>query len=175
MNKIKSPSTQLNSLANEIGFFIEYWGFKKIHGMIWTHLYLSNKPLSALDLIPKLKVSKALISISIKDLIKYNLIIQTEDSENKKNKFYYSNPDIFGAIKNVLDNREIKMMEKIKNEFKKLKEIKISKTETTKDIINAEKLEKLEEMISGANSVLMGIASAGEIDSKMIQMMFSVN
>ena len=175
MMKQKTPPAQLNSLAEEIGCFIEYWGFKKIHGMIWTHLYLSSQPLSAIDLIQKLKVSKALISISIKDMIKYNLIIQTAESENKKNKFYYTNPDVFGSIKNVLENREMKMMEKILTEFKNLKEIKKNKPDSTKEIINADQLEKLDEMISGASAVLKGIASIGEIDPKMIQMMFSVH
>lgn len=174
MIKYKTPPAQLNSLAQEIGCFIEYWGFKKIHGMIWTHLYLSPQPLSALDLISKLKVSKALISISIKDLIKYKLIIQTDESENKKNKFYYTNPDVFGAIKNILETREMKIMEKIRVEFKILKEIKKNKPEASKEIINPEKLEKLEEMITGASAVLKGIATAGEIDPAMIQMMFAV-
>ena len=174
MIKQKTPPAQLNSLAEEIGSFIEYWGFKKIHGMIWTHLYLSSAPLSALQLIQKLKVSKALVSISIKDLLKYQLIIQTEESENKKNKFYYTNPDIFGAIRNVLENREVKMMERIRNEFKLMKELKKQKPELTKDIVNPEKLDQLEMMISGASEVLKSLSSVSDIDSNMIQMMFSV-
>ncbi len=174
MIKQKTPPAQLNSLAEEIGSFIEYWGFKKIHGMIWTHLYLSSTPLSALQLIQKLKVSKALVSISIKDLLKYQLIIQTDESENKKNKFYYTNPDIFGAIRNVLENREVKMMERIRNEFKLMKELKKQKPELTKDIVNPEKLDQLEMMISGASEVLKSLSSVSDIDSNMIQMMFSV-
>ena len=173
MIKPKTAPVQLNALATEIGSFIEYWGFKRIHGMIWTHLYLSSQPLSALELIQKLKVSKALVSISIKDLVKYNLIIQTEESENKKNKFYYTNPDIFGAIRNVLENREMKMMERIRSEFKALKEIKKSRPDSHQETINSEKLEVMEEMINGANSVLKGMVSVGDIDSGMIQMMFS--
>ena len=145
MIKQKTPPAQINALATEIGGFIEYWGFKKIHGMIWTHLYLSNQPLSALELIQRLKVSKALVSISIKDLVKYNLIIQTEESENKKNKFYITNPDTFGAIKNVLENREMKMMERIRSEFKALKEIKKARPDSNKEIIDQQKLENLEE------------------------------
>ena len=173
MIKQKTPAAQLNSFADEIGGFIEYWGFKKIHGMIWTHLYLSNEPLSALELIAKLKVSKALVSISMKDLIHYRLIIQTPESEDKKNKFYYANPDVFGAIRNVLENREMKMMERIRTELKALKEIKKAKPDSTKDIINAEKLENVEEMIMGANGVLKTMINLGDLDSKMIQMMFS--
>ena len=30
-------------LSGEIGNFIEYWGFKKIHGKVWALVFLAGK------------------------------------------------------------------------------------------------------------------------------------
>jgi DNA-binding transcriptional regulator GbsR (MarR family) len=174
MIKQKTPSIQLLALSEEIGSFIEYWGFKKIHGMIWTHLYLSPVPLSALELIQKLRVSKALVSISIKDLVKYQLIIQTTESEGKKNKFYVANPDVFQAIRNVLMNRETRIMDRIKAEFIQMNEMRKSKPDSLKSIVDGGKLDQLDEMIQGADSMLKGVSSIQDIDSDVLRMMFSI-
>jgi DNA-binding transcriptional regulator GbsR (MarR family) len=123
MMKNQSDAIQLDRLAEQIGNFIEYWGFKKIHGQIWTHIYLSPKPLSALDLIYRLSVSKALISVAMKDLISYRLIFQTKESLTHKNKFFTANNDVFEAIKQVLESREMHLMNLIQSEHRMMQTI----------------------------------------------------
>jgi len=33
-----------------VGQMMELWGFKRIHGMVWTYIYLQPKPVSAADI-----------------------------------------------------------------------------------------------------------------------------
>lgn len=114
--------TELCSLAQEIGNFIQYWGFKKIHGQIWTLVFLSDKPLNSTYITKKLSVSKALVSLAIKDLLKYEVI---EVVERKSKEIYFSsNPDILKVVTNVLKNRETVMLEKIKKHHEDLKAFK---------------------------------------------------
>lgn len=63
MSELEILPPELEDLANEVGDFICYWGFKKIHGRLWTHIYLARVPLDAGQLMQRLKVSKALISL----------------------------------------------------------------------------------------------------------------
>lgn len=165
--KLLSTPVQLNLLAEQIGNFIEYWGFKKIHGMIWTHLYLSPVPLSAQELIGRLKVSKALISLSMKDLLHYELVTQTEDSLQKKNKFYTINPEIFNAIRGVLEARELHMMSRIEGEFQAL--ASLSKDQNSLTLIEPERLESLGQMIGGAGGALRDLIALAEIDPNFLQ------
>lgn len=65
----------IETLAEQVGSFIQYWGFKKIHGQIWTHVWLAKNPIDATTLVLRLEVSKALISLAIKDLVHYDVII----------------------------------------------------------------------------------------------------
>ncbi len=115
MNHMKELKTNLHSLsklADLIGDFIRYWGFRKIHGEIWTVVYLSKSPVSATELIKILKVSKALMSPALRELEDEGLIFQT-DSENSKTKRYAAVDDVYKVIKSVLDRREKPLIEKI--------------------------------------------------------------
>ncbi len=151
MSNQKAIHVQLDRLAEQIGNFIQYWGFKKIHGQVWTHIYLSTEPLSALQLIERLKVSKALISLAMNDLIHYHLLIQTPESLNKKNKFYTANPKVFEAIRFVLETRELHMLKQVSSEHLLLRELK---QKTKNEAIDDKKLKQLGQMIHGAESAL---------------------
>lgn len=151
MSNQKAVQIQLNRLAEQIGNFIEYWGFKKIHGQIWTHIYLSTEPLSALQLIDRLKVSKALISLAMTDLISYQLLIQTPESLDKKNKFYTANPNVFEAIRFVLETRELHMLNQVSSEHRLLRELK---QKNKNEPIDEKKLKHLGQMIGGAETAL---------------------
>ena len=88
---IHYPS-ELDALAEQVGEFIQYWGFKKVHGRIWTHLWLSDHPLDAGDLGKRLQISKALVSMSIADLLEYDVIQEVGRGE-QGTTLYRSNPD----------------------------------------------------------------------------------
>ena len=164
--------SQLNRLSETVGAFIEYWGFKKIHGMIWTHLYLSPRPVSAQELIGRLKISKALVSLSLKDLLHYGLIRQTQESLNRKNKFYEANPDVFTVIRNILMTREQQMLRKTHDEFTLLKNL-TDNADTTVPV-SQERLESLGHMILGAENTLQAVLALTEVDPAVLKQMFDV-
>ena len=170
--KRQSTLSQVNRLAEKVGTFIEYWGFKRIHGMIWTHLYLSPRPVSAQELIARLKVSKALISLTMKDLMHYGLVLQTEESLNKKNKFYVANPDVFSAIRQVLVTREQELLKKTDEEFKLLKSL--SESGADPSMLEPERLESMGLMINGAQSTLQAMLALTQIQPDQLKNMFDV-
>lgn len=141
-------------LAASVGDFIRYWGFRRIHGQIWTLIYLSSEPLSGAELTKSLKVSKALISPALKELEAYNLIERVE-SENDKTKRYRANPDIFGVIQQVLISREREILQRVSAQFGILANAKTS-------TLDPARLESLGEMIASANTCINGIV---QIDS----------
>jgi DNA-binding transcriptional regulator GbsR (MarR family) len=109
----------VNALAEEIGGVIEYWGFKNIHGKVWTHLYLSPEPLDAAELMSRLKISKSLASITLNDLLRYNVIVQ-KGKGPRDTQTYGVNPDIREVILKVLREREFRMMTRVQDCFARL-------------------------------------------------------
>lgn len=104
---------ELEEFASEVGQFMEYWGFKKVHGLIWTHIYLSKKSMDAAELMRRLSISKALVSISLKELLDFAVIEEAGKSE-RGTKLYRARDDLGATILDTLRRRERKMMARIR-------------------------------------------------------------
>ena len=162
----KSHLKEMKSLSKAIGDFIHYWGFRRIHGQIWAQVYLSTGPLSGADLVRRLKVSKALVSPAIKQLIKYNLI-KAVKSQDSREKLYQANPDFLNIIKTVLENREVPMLAKVQLEYFKVH----SKLEASKDnqpSIDQQRFQELGNMINQANLVLAVLMQMNSFDELQV-------
>ncbi|MDX9732177.1 MAG: hypothetical protein RBT63_10435 [Bdellovibrionales bacterium] len=108
----KKPSPELEDVVSQIGDFIEYWGFKNVHGRIWAHLFLAETPLSAAELVGRLGVSKALVSMSISDLLDYD-VVRTAGKSARGTQLYESNPDLPNVIANVIRKRERRLLTRL--------------------------------------------------------------
>ncbi len=146
--KKNKPAQSLQKLSLSIGNFIRYWGFRRIHGAIWTQLYLSKTPLSCTDLTARLGLSKALISPALDELHQYKLILEAP-APNEKTKVYQAVEDINQVIRHILKTREAKMLKQITEDFSIFK-----KSDETNKEINKAHLKSLEEMIFSANLML---------------------
>lgn len=136
---------ELENLADQIGAFIEHWGFKKIHGEIWTHVWLAKTPLDATTLVKRLQCSKALISLATKDLIHYD-VIRVVGKGNRRKILLEANRDVKSVIGNVIRSREARMLEEVMGHFKKTNSLH-EKMKRDLDL-DDEKLNSLQMMIS---------------------------
>lgn len=147
-------------MAAKVGAFIEYWGFKQIHGKIWTLVFLSPEPVDANYLKDTLKVSKALTSMTIKDLIHYNVILEVEKEKPGTQK-YRINPEITQVILDVIQNREIKMLHQLQSSFKVLKS---DNDRQNHPYIESNRLVELGTMIDTAHMLLTGMTAGGMVN-----------
>jgi len=161
MNEDVKQAVELENLAAEIGKFIHYWGFKKIHGRIWTYIFLADTAPDAGVLMKKLNVSKALMSLSLNDLLDQNVIKEAGKS-SKGTQTYVANPQILDVILQVLRNRERKMLSLISDAQKQLQSY--SPVELSNESINPERLQALGMMVDLAQTTLDNIMSLGELN-----------
>lgn len=156
-HRVPKPMAELCSL---IGDFIQYWGFKKIHGQIWTSIFLSREPICATTLVKRLRVSKALVSLAIKDLLEFH-VIQIVGQGSRRRALYQSHPDLIYVISQVLITREKKMLEKIKDKQNELNQLLKSSAENLD--ICPEKMVELEDMVYSAEEMLGCLVTSGLI------------
>ncbi len=140
-----------DQLASLVGDFIQYWGFKNVHGRIWTHLYLSKTPLDALEIRKRLKISKALVSLSVHDLMHYNVIKEVGKSP-RGTILYTANSDLHEAIFNVLRTREERMVARIQGACRLLQAV--PDTDRSAVGIDADRLNMMSEIITSAKDSL---------------------
>jgi DNA-binding transcriptional regulator GbsR (MarR family) len=151
MNYMKKQTEKhLLALSGTVGDFIRYWGFRRIHGEIWTQVFLSEQPLSGVEITERLGVSKALVSPALKQLVKHKLIVEKND--DKKTKRYLPQTDVLTVIKEILKKRELKMIANTTLAFDQLKRANV-------DGINHKNLDQLGEMILVAEFAIRYLVS----------------
>lgn len=145
---------EIEDLAQEIGQFMEYWGFKKVHGQIWCHLFLSTNGLDASDLMARLGVSKALVSISLKELQEFQVIEEAGKSE-RGTRVYCAKPDIVTPIVETIRRRERRMLSRMQAAHSLLEGL----PETEKDEVdlNWERVRYLGQLIELASQGLENV------------------
>jgi DNA-binding transcriptional regulator GbsR (MarR family) len=155
---------ELSKFASLVGEFIEYWGFKKVHGRIWTYLFLAREPLSTHDLTQVLKISNPLVSRSISELLKYEVVLEAGKGPNGVLCFR-ANPNVSGVIATVLKNREKKLLSLIEEKCEKLDGVQKDKI-STRPQINHENLELVKKWVKLCQNYLdLAIALNGtELD-----------
>ncbi|MFN7728068.1 MAG: GbsR/MarR family transcriptional regulator [Bdellovibrio sp.] len=136
--------SKLCDLAALVGDFMRYWGFRKIHGEIWTLVYLTQHPLSGADIVKSLDVSKALVSPALKELEAEGLIFLAP-SENSKTKRYQAEEDVTKIIRGVLQRRERPLLDQILKAYQALES-----QNPTQSALQRERLEKVGTMIQTA-------------------------
>ena len=154
---------ELEDVVAHIGEFIEYWGFKNVHGRIWAHLYLSSEPLDASDLIARLQISKALVSMSISDLMEYD-VVHVAGKSNRGTVTYRANPNVTSVVLGVLRKRERRLLSRIAGASKVLNDYK----NHAKDefALSDERVKSLHEMVLTAEESMDTILMLGDVDFK---------
>jgi DNA-binding transcriptional regulator GbsR (MarR family) len=163
MSELEVIPPELEELANEVGDFICYWGFKKIHGRLWTHIYLATTPLDAGQLMQRLKVSKALISLSLNDLLRFDVILENGKS-SRGTQTYVANPDVLDVILNVLRRRERKMLAKAETSYRMLTSLNSEKLQRAN--LNMGRIDGLGRMITQAQNALNSLLELATLDLK---------
>jgi DNA-binding transcriptional regulator GbsR (MarR family) len=156
--KRQDVESKIRILAGDVGDFIRYWGFRRIHGEIWSVLYLSETPLSGIEIVNLLKVSKALVSPALKELEDEGLI-QRVPSENSKVKRYAASEDVVTVIKGVLKRREKPMLDKVGKSYAALSASTVSNSG-----FRADRLERMGAMIETAQFGLQALLAFDAFD-----------
>ena len=154
----------LIQLAQQVGEFMQYWGFSKWDGQIWCLIFLSQQPLSGQDLAKALGLSKASVSLAIQELTFYEVIEPIARGE-RRTLYYRSNPDLEQVIVNILKNRELKLIEKSAQALEHLRQSE-SENPQCYPIIQQERVQELENMVHQALAFL-NILISSKLNMKM--------
>lgn len=95
-------------VGDAVGAFIEYWGFKAIHGRVWTLLLLRAQPTPQTEIARALGVSRSLISGAVSELMDHGLVRPVGEHRNAP---YEAVIDVWPTISDVLRSREWMLVE----------------------------------------------------------------
>ncbi|MDP9036887.1 MAG: ArsR family transcriptional regulator [Myxococcota bacterium] len=93
------------AVSDIIGRLIEFWGFKRNMGRIWTVLYLSPDPLSAENLRQALQLSSGAVSMTLSELARWGVVRKVWIQGERKD-FYTAEVELWRMISRVFNERE---------------------------------------------------------------------
>ena len=96
-------------VADAIGELMEFWGFKRNMGRMWTVLYLSPEPLSAAQLTERLSLSTGAVSMLLSELSKWGAVKKAWVPGQRRD-YYEAENNIWKMVSRVFRQRELRLI-----------------------------------------------------------------
>ncbi len=87
------------------GRVAEFWGFTRTMGRVYCALFLSPKPMTQAELVERLGISAANVSMSLKGLLRWGAVHKAYEKGSRKLN-YVAEPELRRVIGNILGGRE---------------------------------------------------------------------
>lgn len=102
-----------DSMLDGLSQLAAYFGFSKVMGQLYGALFLSASPLSLDDLMERLDISKASVSMNMKTLEHVGMVRQVwVKGGGGRRKYYEAETDFLQIISNILSGREMRDVER---------------------------------------------------------------
>jgi HTH-type transcriptional regulator, glycine betaine synthesis regulator len=92
-------------VSDTVGRLMEFWGFKRNMGRIWSVLYLSPDPLTAEDLRNLLQLSSGAVSMTLSELSRWGVVRKVWVQGERKD-FFTAEVQLWRMISRVFNDRE---------------------------------------------------------------------
>jgi DNA-binding transcriptional regulator GbsR (MarR family) len=175
----QTQETQIFGVGNQeamritceaVGQIIEGWGFKKIMGSLWAFLYLCPEPATSKDICHNLKISPALASITLQELLRWGVITKSS-TPGKRQDHYIAEHDLWKMIRKVFREREKMALEQIKERLEKALQSVEGELSSRVDIKSRRasqfqklRLEDLIKATNTANQIMETFINMGSLD-----------
>ena len=83
----------------------EFWGFTRTMGRVWCVLFLAPRPMTQADIVERLGISAANVSMSLKGLRRWGAIHKVYEKGSRKLR-YTAEAEVKNIIRSVLGTRE---------------------------------------------------------------------
>lgn len=102
-----------DSMLDGLSQLADYFGFSKVMGQLYATLLLSPKPLSLDDMMERLGISKASVSMNMRTLEHMGMVRQVwVRGGSGRRKYYEAESDFWQIISNLLSGREMRDVER---------------------------------------------------------------
>jgi DNA-binding transcriptional regulator GbsR (MarR family) len=102
-----------DSMLDGLGQLADYFGFSKVMGQLYATLLMSQGPLSLDDMMERLGISKASVSMNMRQLEHMGVVRQAwVRGGSGRRKYYEAETDFWQIITNLLTGREMRDVER---------------------------------------------------------------
>jgi DNA-binding transcriptional regulator GbsR (MarR family) len=161
------------AVADTIGRLMQFWGFKKPMGRLWTILYLSPEPVSATTLADSLKMSAGSVSMSLAELEKWGAVTRTWIPGDRKD-YFLAEPSVWKLVQRVVRERELGLVKDFGASLREA-ESALTSAQATADKNGAaqlsykkEQIARLNELSRAGETILKALVSGHAVDPSLL-------
>lgn len=92
-----------------VGRLMEFWGFRRHLGRLWTVLYLSPEPLPSTEIGERLQLSASAVSLTINELMQWGAVKKTRVPGDRRD-FFTAETSIWRLVTRVVRQRELALV-----------------------------------------------------------------
>ncbi len=107
--------------ADATGRLMEFWGFRRHMGRLWTVLYLSPEPMTTAELADTLGLSSSAVSLSLGELVRWGAVRKTWLPGERKD-FYEAESSVWKLLRRVYERRELILIREALDAFAEAQE-----------------------------------------------------
>lgn len=157
------------ALTETVGRLIEFWGFSRHMGRIWSLLYLSPAPLTAQDLRAKLGISAGAVSTTVTELQRWGVLRKVWVAGDRKGHFA-AEVNLWKMISRVMSERErgeiVAAIEGFEEALRLLAEEKRGAADDRRRIVEqTARVQQLLELARLGRSLLEALLATSRIDA----------
>lgn len=170
----RDPNLNLvhDSMLDGLGQLAEYLGFSKVMGQLYGALLMSADPLCLDDLMDRLGISKASVSMNMRTLEHMGMVRQVwVRGRGDRRKFYEAETDFWQIISNILSRRELRDLDRalavMNNDTTRLAEVMptLSPEDAALAALYMDRIGKMQALFKFAQLMIATVlARAGEMD-----------
>jgi DNA-binding transcriptional regulator GbsR (MarR family) len=153
-----------------MGRLAEFWGFTRTMGRVYGALFLSPRPMTQTDIVERLGVSAANVSMSINGLMRWGAVHKVYEKGSRK-LHYTAEPELRKIVRNVLGTREQRELDDATGRFSEAIEVlkdgrPRAKMLTGDERFVQERIQHLETVVRLSNKLLELLLGDGRVDVK---------
>jgi DNA-binding transcriptional regulator GbsR (MarR family) len=163
-------------VADAIGGLMEFWGFKRNMGRIWTLLYLAPAPLSAADIGERLSLSSGAVSMLLAELTHWGAVKKAWLPGTRRDH-YESESNIWKLVSRVFRERELHKISEAIEILDDALQVLIARAAASSDDVKRAHLELIKNRIDGLSSLartgkklLEAVLSGASVDASPLKL-----
>ncbi len=157
--------------SDAIGRIMEFWGFKRNMGRVWTVLYLAERPLSAHDLRERLQLSAGAVSMTLKELSSWGTVKKVWIQGERRDHFA-AEGDLWKMVSRVFRQRELVEVQEVVASLERAIEALEARPrraeEGARAAVQRERLRQLLELSRLGRRLLEGLVSEARVDARAL-------
>lgn len=161
-----------DDMLNGLGQLSAYFGFSKVVGQIYGALLMSARPLCLDDLVERLSISKANVSMNMRTLENMGMVRQVWiKGSSARRKYYAAETDFWQIISNILKGREMRdvgrALDVMNVNMKRLKHEVDSMSDADRETADVymERMRQMRELFEFAQTMIQAVLSQVEDSS----------